>query len=338
MFSGTLDTDHDNPYRVAFVVVPGFSMMALSSALEPLRSVNRALGKDRYAWGVIGLQPGAVVASNGLAIQTSHGISEAPPSDLTIVVASLGLETFRSRALFSWLRLLRKQHRLIGAISNGTLLLARAGLLRGRRATIHWEMHRQLAEEFPDIDLRDALYCWDADILTSAGGTAAMDMMLEVIAVRDGRATAIAVAEQFLHNPARASDAVQRQEVRWRYGVTNPRLEEALRLMEARIATPIRIARLAEAAGVSERQLERLFAASFGKSPSEFYMELRLRVAEGRLLGSTDSLEAIAEATGFSSQAHFSHAIKAWCGTSPLAIRKRRAQNVGSVQDYDGIL
>lgn len=333
-----MTTGHDSPYRVAFVVIPGFSMMALSAALEPLRSVNRTLGKESYVWDVVGMSPGAVAASNGLEIRTSFGISDAPPADLTIVVASLGIETFRSRALFGWLRGLRKQRRLIGAISNGTLLLARAGLLRGRNATIHWEMHRQLVEEFPDIDLRDALYCWDGDILTGAGGTAAMDMMLELIAVRDGRATAVGVAEQFLHGPARPSDAVQRQEVRWRYGVTDPRLEEAIRLMEERIASPIRIARLAEAAGLSERQLERLFSASFGKSPSEFYMELRLRAAEGRLLGSTDSLEEIAEAMGFSSQAHFSHAIKAWCGSSPLAIRKRRSGIVGSVQKSDGIM
>ena len=108
--------------------------------------------------------------------------------------------------------------------------------------------------------------------------------------------------------------------------------------MEERIASPMKIARLAEAAGLSERQLERLFSASFGRSPSEFYMELRLRAAEARLVGSTDSLEVISEKVGFSSQAHFSHAIKAWSGASPLAIRRRRTHVVGSVKETDGTM
>lgn len=313
-------------------------MMALSSALEPLRSVNRASGENRYVWSVLGQVAGPVAASNGLEIQTAHGISDAPPADLTIVVASLGVERFHDRRLFSWLRDLRNRHRLIGAISNGTLVLAQAGLLRGRRATIHWEMQPFMAESFPEIEIVDTLYCWEADIMTCAGGTAAMDMMLELIAAREGRAMAVTVAEQFLHGPTRPSDAVQRQAVSWRYGVTDKRTETAIRVMEQQIAAPLKISRVASLAGVSERQLERLFHETFGQSPSRFYMVLRLQAARARLLGSTDSMEIIAEATGFSSQAHFSNAIKAWTGMSPLAIRKRQlAASVGNLQTGGGI-
>jgi transcriptional regulator GlxA family with amidase domain len=318
---------------VSFVAIPGFSMMALSAAMEPLRSANR-LKQDRgYSWAVVARAPGTVAASNGLEIPVEATLGDEPAADLTVVVASLGIESYRDRALFAHLRTLRRQHRLIGAVSNGTLILARAGLLQGRRATIHWEMRKRLAREFPGIDLRDSLHCWDADVLTSAGGTAGMDMMLDLIARRDGRRLAKAIAEQFLHPPARMPDASQRQGVRWRYGVTDRRVEAAVGLMEDRIARPMKIARVAEASGVSERQLERLFAASFGKSPSRFYMDLRLRAAQARLLGTTDTLEEIAESMGFSSQAHFSHAVKVWSGLSPLAIRKRRqGRAVGSLK------
>jgi transcriptional regulator GlxA family with amidase domain len=322
-----------NPYRVSFVIVPGFSMTALSAALEPLRSANRLQREERYAWAVVARTPGAVTASNGLDVAAPATLDDVPAADLTVVVASSGIESYRDRGLFARLRALRRQHRLIGAVSNGALLLARAGLLEGRRATIHWEMREQLAQEFPGINLRDTLHCWDSDIMTSAGGTAAMDMMLELIARRDGRRVAEAVAEQFLHHPSRMPSAPQRQRVRWRYGVTDRRVAAAIRLMEDRIARPLRIARVAESAGLSERQLERLFRSSFGKSPSRFYMDLRLRTAQARLLGTTDSLEEIAEAMGFSSQAHFSHAIKVWSGLSPLTIRKgRRGRSVGSLK------
>ena len=232
-----------------------------------------------------------MAASNGLEVLAPYGLENAPHADFTIVVASLDIETFRNRALFGFLRSVKKRKKLLGAISNGPLILARAGLLEGRRATIHWEMQRQLSEEFPDIDISDNLYCWDVDVLTSGGGTASMDMMLEFIALRDGFEVAANVSEQFLHGPVRRSTDFQRQDVRWRHGVTDSRLEKAIELMEAKLENPVKISRLAEVAEVSERQLERLFHERFEKPPSEFYLELRLKAAWARLLSTTESLE-----------------------------------------------
>ncbi len=322
---------------VSFVIIPGFSLMALSAALEPLRSVNRLTGEKRYTWDLIASEPGQVAASNGLEVLASYGLENAPPADLTIVVASLNIETFRNRALFAFLRSVKKRKKLLGAISNGPLILARAGLLAGRRATIHWEMQQQLSEEFPDINISDNLFCWDVDVLTSGGGTASMDMMLEFIALRDGFEVAANVSEQFLHGPVRRSTDFQRQDVRWRHGVTDSRLEKAIELMESRLENPVKISRLAEVAEVSERQLERLFHERFRKPPSEFYLELRLKAAWARLLSTTESLEKIADATGFSSQAHFSRSMKSWSGISPLAIRKESPiRNVGIMQKTGG--
>lgn len=298
--------------------------MALSAALEPLRSVNRLTGEERYNWEMVGLGPGKVAASNGLEVLASFGIADALPADFTIVVASLNIETFRNRALFGFLRSVKKHNRLLGAISNGPMILARAGLLSGRRATIHWETQQQLGEEFPDIKVTDNLFCWDVDVLTCGGGTASLDMMLEFIAMRDGYEVAANVSEQFLHGPARTSAEFQRQGVGWRYGVTDPRIEAVIKVMETQIANPVKIAKIAEVAELSERQLERLFHEEFEKSPSEFYLELRLKAARARLLGTAESLSEIADKTGFSSQAHFSRAMKSWSGLSPLAVRKRK--------------
>jgi transcriptional regulator GlxA family with amidase domain len=304
--------------------------------MEPLRSVNRLTGQERYVWDVIGLEPGQVEASNGLGLLAAHGIANAPKSDLTIVVASLDLETLNDSALATFLRQIRQRRGMIGAISNGSLILARAGLLDGRQATIHWEMQKRLGDSFPRVDVSDSLFCWDGDILTSGGGNAAMDMMLEFISRRDGHEIALDVSEQFSHGPVREAEECQRQDVRWRYRITDRRLETVIRVMETRIGNPVKVSKLAEIADLSERQLERLFHAEFGKSPSEFCLELRLKSGRERLLGSTESIEAIADATGFSSQAHFSHATKNRYGESPLAIRKQhRGPNVGSLQKSD---
>jgi transcriptional regulator GlxA family with amidase domain len=332
-------------FRVAFLVLPDFSMMALAAALEPLRSLNRQLGEARYEWVLIGRRAGTVTSSSGLTVEAAHGIDKAPAADLTVVVASLDLASCRDRALFAYLRRLRAERQLIGAVSNGTLILARAGLLAGRRATIHWEMEQHLAEAFPDVRICRTLYCRDGDFLTAGGGTAAMDMMLDLIAARDGHDAAAGVADQFLHGRPRPPEEPQREDVCWRYQLTDHRLEAAIRMMQDALANPVRIARVAEACGISERQLERLFQTAFGRSPSAFYRELRLKASRARLLETTDTLEEIAEATGFSSPAHFSRAVKAWCGSTPHRLRLaggggREAvagpAGVGPVQPHDG--
>ena len=311
-------------YEVAFFLVPGFSMMALSAAVEPLRALNRLTDTRRYGWNIVARDAGAVQASNGFEISAPFGIKDAPPTDLTIVVASIGVQDYNDQAVFDWLRRRRGSGRATGAVSNGALLLARAGLLGGRRATIHWEKQRQFSEEFPDVNVVTDLYCVEDDMMTAAGGTAGIDLMLAVIAQRDGNEAAADVAEQFLYGPVREPSSQQRQHVSWRYQVTDQRLLLAVQFMEENLETPLRIAQLADMSGTSERQMERLFRKSLGMSPSEFYMGIRLKKARQMLLHATDKLAEISHLCGFSSPAHFTRAFCAKYGVSPSSVRNLR--------------
>jgi len=298
-------------------------MLALSSLIEPLRSVNRLRGEDRYRWVVMSSHKGPVSAGNGLEIKATHDLDAFPEADLTIIVASLGLEHFTNGKLLSHVRWLRRQDRMFGAISNGTVLLAQAGVLDGRKVTVHWETVESLIAAYPDLQVSSEMYRIDGNVFTAAGGAASMDMMLELIASREGRSVAADVAEQFLHGAIRPATDEQRPDLRWRYRVFDRRLEKAITAMEKNCATPLRISTLAADIGVSERQLERLFLQTLFKTPSAFYLELRLERAHALMLSTTDSLERIAENTGFSSQAHFSRAYKTWRGTSPATVRKK---------------
>ena len=321
-----------SPFRVSCFLVPGFSMLALSSAIEPLRSVNLLLGEERYRWRVVSSAKGPVSASNGLEVRAEYDLDDPPETDLTLVVASLGLGNYADRKLLTHVRWLSRHGELVGAVSNGAIILAKAGIVGGRRITIHWESLDKLSDMCPDAHVRSELFCFDGTILTAAGGAAAMDMMLELIALREGRNVAIDVAEQFVHGVIRPASDAQRLDPTWRYRLTDPRLETAIRIMIANLSRPLRIARLAEIAEVSERQLERLFHKSLGATPSAFYLNLRLENAHMRTIGTTDSLEAIADVTGFSSQAHFSRAFKTRYGVSPKAVRdRRRAMDVGQI-------
>lgn len=330
-------SDGAESFDVLFYLVSGYSMMALSSAIEPLRAANRLIGTDRYSWSTAGDRAGLVEASNGLGLPARFDLANVPEADLTVIVASLFDADFQAPKVFAWLRRLRAEGRMIGAISNGTVLLARAGVLGNRHVTTHWEMIHELETAFPDLNVTSDLFCWDRGVLTAAGGAAAMDMMLAVITELDGEDLAFDVAEQFLHGPIRPGTHHQRYDIRWRFRVTDPRILAAIEIMKRHVAAPERISCIASRAGISERQLERLFLVEFGKHPSEFYMDMRLRTARGLLIGSTEPLEAIAETCGFSSLGHFSRAFKSHFGDSPSVVRRhRRRRNGGYVQEDGG--
>lgn len=326
----------EGPFRVTFLLVDGFSMMALSSAIEPLRAANRLLGVQRYDWTLVAERPGLVAASNGIEMMAHSGVDTATETDLTVVVASLFPLDYDAPKTFAWLRRLRARGRLLGAVSSGALLLARAGVLRQTRVTIHWETARELEQSFPDLVVARDIYCWDRGILTAAGGEASMDMMLALIMEIDGADLAIDVANQFLHGPIRPSSEGQDEDLRWRFRVTDARLLAAIKMMKLRLSDPVRIAAIAGQVGISERQLERLFVAEIGKLPSEFYKDLRLQSARGMLLASTEPLEVIAEQCGFSSLGHFSRAFKARFGESPSVVRRRRPRVHDGFVQADG--
>ncbi|WP_420583673.1 GlxA family transcriptional regulator [Ruegeria sp.] len=318
-----------SPMTIQFIAIDGFSMMALSSAIEPLRAANRLLGETLFSWSLFSDTAGHVTSSSGMEIPAEQDLENAALPDLTIIVASFFPSDYRNTMLFSRLRRLRATGRMIGAISSGTYLLARAGVLGDQRVTIHWETARELEMTFPDVKLSPDIYCWDRNVLTSAGGAAAMDLMLALIARLKGDALANDVAEQFLHGQIRPSSHEQRQDVRWRFRVNDPRLLRAIEIMQSHLSQPKPIPHIAARVGVSDRQLSRLFQAGTKMQPSKFYLDLRLRAARGMILGSTESLESIAELCGFSSLGHFSRSYKSHFNESPSETRRQSVRRVG---------
>src|SRR6185437_6691162 len=210
--------------RVGFLLVPGFSMMALSSATEPLRAANRVSGRSAYSWHLVSADGKEVASSSGFRLVPELSIKEAGELAMLIVVASLDVARYRDAQVFAWLRRLSQSNCCLGAVSVGTLLLARAGLLNGYRCTIHWELLQEFREEFPEIEAVRDLFCIDRNRLTCGGGIAALDLMLAVISAQQGPAVAAEVAEQFLHTRIRPPGESQCMAVQWRFGVTDRRI------------------------------------------------------------------------------------------------------------------
>jgi transcriptional regulator GlxA family with amidase domain len=320
--------------RIGFFLVPGFSMMALSAATEPLRAANRVSGRQAYSWHLLSADGLEVSSSSGFRLFPEFSIREDGELDLLIVISSLDVANFRDRRVFAWLRRLAQSNIRLGAVSTGTLLLARAGLLGGYRCTIHWELLRDFAGEFPAIDVTRDLFCIDRNRVTCAGGIAALDLMLALVAEQHGQLIAAEVAEQFLYTRIRPPGESQRMALQWRYGITDRRLVRAINLMEQNIEQPLHTQTLAQIAGISPRQLERRFLGTFGKTPSRFYLELRLRHARTLLLQSTDSILSVALKCGFSSASHLGRCFRKTYDETPASVRRQTGQSsAGRVSD-----
>lgn len=302
--------------------------MGVASALEPLRIANRMSGRSAFSWRVVSPDGDQIDASNGIPLVVDGGISREIAAlsrgivpDFAFVVAGLEVEKRRHDLLVRWVRALAKRGVIVGGISTGAWILASAGILDGKACTLHWENIPAFAERFPGVEVRQELCVSDRNVLTCAGGTSAIDMMLHVVAERLGSEIAAAVAAQLILPAVRALDQHQRGPIGRELHAVDGRLSDATRLMEESISTPIALADLAGRLGLSRRQLERLFERDLGKSPARYYLDLRLQHAR-HLLEQTDlRIIEVAMACGFASAAHFSKCFRQAYGRAPRAVR-----------------
>lgn len=298
-------TSSSLPQRIAFLIVPKFAMMGFTSAIEPLRSANRMSGRTLYSWHILSKDGAPVTASNGITILPEASIENAGSFGTVVACAGIDAHVCDDRAVLAWLRRLDRQGADIGAISLGSYILARAGLLDGYRCTIHWENLSGFTEAFPQLEVTPELFEIDRSRFTCSGGIAALDMMLHLITLQHGHALAAAVSDQFIHERIRDRHDRQRMVLPARLGIHHPELVQVIKLMEESLEETIGRAELAAAVGLSSRQIERLFRRYLRHSPARYYMELRLNRAR-RLLQQTDlPVIHVALACGFVSASHF---------------------------------
>jgi AraC family carnitine catabolism transcriptional activator len=125
-------------FDILFVLVPGFSMIALYSALEPLRVANR-FGGELFRWRFVSPGGEAVIASNGIPVSVEGALAAAGRPNLAVVCSSYDHDKAMTAPLRAALRRLDRAGVWLGGLDTGPILLADAGLLDGRRATCHWK-------------------------------------------------------------------------------------------------------------------------------------------------------------------------------------------------------
>jgi transcriptional regulator GlxA family with amidase domain len=314
------------PITAGFLLIENFALLSYAMTIEPLRAANTLSGRELYRWVHISADGRPVRASNGVLVSCGYKAGGLVPMDRLFVCAGGNPASFNHAPAFRWLKQLSRKGLTICGISGGPYLLARAGLLNGYRFTIHWEHLPALMEEFPHLEPARGLYVIDRGRLTCAGGLAALDMMHEVIEGDYGAPLASAVGRWFLQTEIRPADSPQRSNIAGRLTRVSPRLRLVLAAIEANLEEPLSREDLAATAGLSLRQLDRLFHSGLGTAVGAYYLAARLERARMLLLQTDMPALDIAVACGFQSSSHFSRAYKRHFGSGPRAERKRHGQ------------
>jgi transcriptional regulator GlxA family with amidase domain len=314
------------PRRFGFLLINDFTLISMSSAVEPLRMANRLSGSNFYSWRTIGETGEDVVASDGLSVNAEFGIDDTDVfSDLDIIIVCGGrrIDQSTTEPVLRWLKKADQLGIALGAICTGSYVLGKAGLLDGYRCSVHWENIASLTNTFPSISVSRNVYTIDRHRYTCSGGTAPVDMMLHLVRHQLGADVSAGVAEQFVYDRVRQSGDHQRVPLRHTVGNQSEKLIMAVELMEANIREPMSQVELASYVGLSGRQLQRLFQRYLMCSPSAHYRNIRLLRARELLQQTNLSLHEIGAQTGFDSSSHFSKAYRELYGYAPGGERRR---------------
>lgn len=305
----------------AFILAPGFTLLAFSSAVEPLRIANQLSQRPLYLWRVLSETGGPVASSSGIIVGADGPLTTIEKHSRLLVCAGNPPTAAEAPAIVA---AVSRHHRFggtVGGICTGAFALAKAGLLTDKRFTLHWENQPGFAEAFPEFVPSNNRFEVHDRLLTCGGGAASTDLMLSIIAQDHDSDFATMVSEMCLRTVMPGVEPQQRSSIAALMLSRNPVLVATITLMNQHFDEPLSMDELAEAAGYSRRHLERLFRSSTGKTPGDFYRGLRLDHGRNLLSTTNLSLQEVAIICGFGSAAHFSKSFKSRFGTSPTRLK-----------------
>lgn len=324
----TYTAQTDTQTRFAFFLIPGFSLVALSCAVDTLRAANVELGSERFSWQLTGIDPQApgateITSSSGLPLAILP-CAQVTNSDIVVVCGGERSHLYHCIEADHWLRRQAVEGHQIGSVSDGAFILAAAGLFDNCRSTIHWKCQLAYREQFPDLDIRPSILEIDGNRFSCAGGTASLDLILQFVRQFCGTQVADKIADNYFHDVIRGEDQIQPTTSSLRFSGRDSVLSNALQLMETHLESPLSIGEIADRLGTSDRHLDRLFVRHLEMPPSTFYRELRLKRASGLLKQSQLSVSEIAVGCGFHSASHLARHFRRRFGEAPLRHRRAR--------------
>lgn len=293
----------------------GFSNHCLANTVEPLRAANMLSGSTLYDWQFLSLDAGPVTSSSGLRV-TPHARLSDRRGDMLMVMPSYGFRNYLNWSIGAALRSAAGRFATLAGLDTGSWLLAEAGLLAGRTATIHWEELTGFSERFPDTDVQRERFVIDGDRITCSGAMAAFDLVMHLIGRDHGQALALDVAQLFMTRESARSHADSG---------SSAAVNRALAAMQANLEHPLPIPAVARKAGMAQKALEARMQAELGAGPAQVYRRMRLNLAR-KLVSETDlAVAEIALRAGYENASAMTRAFREEFGQPPSAMRKNRA-------------
>jgi transcriptional regulator GlxA family with amidase domain len=315
-----LETSPD-PLEVTFLVLPDASLMSLAATLDPMRAANRLTGRQCYRYCVVSPDGQDLMTSSGMSIRVDGALDPNLRCDLLVVIAAFRIFEHTNPRFLRALRKAARGAAHIGGIEAGSWVLALAGLLDGRAATTHWEDLEDFAARFPTVDVKADRWVIDGRYFTTGGAAPALDFLLSLIRARQGHALSLDVASLYVYDGLVGGWETQPAVSLGRIASQEPRLTEAIRIMEEHVDAPLPIVDIAHTTGVSTRTLEMAFRRGTGQSPGRFYLGLRLNMARRLVVDTNLAMAEVAVRSGFSSVSALSRAFRRRFGASPMHVR-----------------
>lgn len=307
---------HPAPVSITFLIFDQFSNLCLANCLEPLRASNTLSLRATFDWQILTPTGDPVHSSSGMQVLPHAPLSALKPCDYLYVVASYHHDRLDTREMR---RALQRAARMAGTVVGldaGPWLLASAGLLDGRRATVHWDILDAFTERFLDVDAEQARFIRDGPMITCAGAMSALELTLDLISDHLGTAMRLDVESMFIHGDPPVGDGTGRP------SVADPLVRRALALMRGNVERPLTLPALASKLSSQSRTLDRRFRNVLGAPPGTVYRHLRLSSARKMLEGTSLSISEISLRCGYESSAALARAMRRHYGATPSDLRQ----------------
>lgn len=327
-------------FHAVFIVVPRFNITTLITMVEAMRIANYLAPTPVFSWDIASFDDTKVSASNGMTTTVEMAGDNLQPADFAFVLGSWGSEQYSNKHLTAWLRKRARNGTRICGVELGCYIVARAGLLDDKPATVHWSWLNGFRETFDRVDVREELFTLDSKVMTCAGGLAGVDLMLRLIEELQGSSFSGEIADQMLYHPIRNAASPQRSTMGRSTEEMLPLVRDAITLIENNIEEPLSVPEIADLLDVSQRQLERQFKKHVGCTVVQFGVLRRLQNARLLLISTQLSIRQIATASGFNTLSHFAYSFGRFFGRRPSDYREAWPVNEpapswpGSLSDF----
>ena len=310
--------------RFYFVLLPRFSLVSFSCAIDALRGANQVLSKAYYHWHAVSAEGGNMPSSSSITAPTNL-LEDVESPDVIVLCGGDQSHNYSNPVLSSWLHKKAQGNTRIGSISDGSFVAADVGLFDKVPSTIHWKCFDAYRERFPKLDVKPSIMEISDKRFSCAGGTASLDLMLQFISEDHGTDVSSQIANNYFHDTIRDASREQHVTNAFRLASRSPIVAQALLLMEDNLETPLTISDIAEKLELSHRQFNRVFKRDFDLAPQVVYRNLRLARAAGLLLQTNIGVTEIAVGCGFQSASHLGKYFKQLNGVTPGAYRKQNS-------------